>query len=140
MGPVDFSGISVLTVEDDVSGRALIGTMLRRLGIEVHSDATGLQAVEMALSISPPPAIIFLDLNLPQTSGFEVIGQLRAEPRLAAVRVVATTAMDPQAAIPRCREAGFDGFIAKPLRRSLFRQQVEDILSGRPVWDTGTGG
>jgi two-component system, cell cycle response regulator DivK len=132
---VDFSKITALAIEDDVSGGAMIGMMMRRLGIRAYVDSTGDQVIELARNMDPIPDIIFLDLNLPLKSGFEILKEIRADDKLKDVLVIAVTAMDAEIAIPKCKQAGFDGYIAKPLRLVRFNTQVANILSGKPVWD-----
>lgn len=132
---VDFTKLNVVAVEDNAGGVAVIGLMMRRLGMTSFVDTTGLNAVGIALAMKPAPNIIFLDIHLPNTTGFEVLKQLRKQPKLDQTLIVAVTAMDPHSGIPRCKEAGFDGYISKPLSRRRFRQQIERLMLGKPVWD-----
>ena len=132
---MNYNQISALTVEDDLGGGTLITMILRRLGINALVDAQGINTLEVAHSMSPTPSVIFLDLNLPRTSGFEIIKAIRDDETLRDTKVVAVTAMDANTMLPRCREAGFDGYIRKPIRRDRFIQQVHQILDGQPVWE-----
>ncbi|NDJ60630.1 MAG: response regulator [Chloroflexi bacterium] len=136
MGSMDFSNITALAVEDDAGGLAIIGVMLRYLGIRGSLNTTGHGVVEAASTMKPPPDLIFLDLNLPDTTGYELLKQIRADSRLSNVLVVAVTAQDADVEIPKCKAAGFDGFIGKPISRSRFPRQLQRLLSGEPVWDT----
>lgn len=132
----DLSTIHVLAVEDDASGVALLGVLLRRLQINAYIDATGEHALHMALSMKPPPDVIFLDLKLPNgLTGFDVIKQLQAHDRLKDIPVIAVTAMDANTAIPLCKDAGFNGYIGKPIRRKSFVRYLQRILDGYAVWD-----
>jgi two-component system cell cycle response regulator DivK len=133
---IDFSKISALAVEDDAGGMAIIGVMMRYLGMKAYLNTTGEGVVELARSMKPPPQIIFLDLNLPRTTGYEILKKIRADEKLKNVLVVAVTAQDADIEIPKCKAAGFDGFIGKPISRSRFPRQVRRILSGEPVWET----
>jgi CheY-like chemotaxis protein len=131
---VDLAQVKAIAVEDDLSGVALIGRMLMRLQIQAYIDPTGSHVVQMALSMQPH--IIFMDLNLPGRSGFELIGDLRNQPSLRNTPVVAVSAMDAHIAVPRCKELGFQGYIAKPLRSAHLARQIRRVLSGETVWDT----
>ena len=133
---IDFTKYSALAVEDDVGGMAIIGVMMRYLGMQSYMNGTGESVVELALAMKPRPNIIFLDLNLPKTTGYEILAKIRKEPQLAKVLVVAVTAQDADTEIPKCMAAGFDGFIGKPISRSRFPRQLRRILSGEPVWET----
>lgn len=132
----DFSEVQALVVEDDAGGMAIIGVMMRYIGIKAYINTTGQGVVEMAHAMKPPPNIIFLDINLPRTTGYEVLRQIRADEKLKDVLVVAVTAQDADTEIPKCKEAGFDGYIGKPLSRSRFPKQLRRILSGEAVWET----
>ena len=90
----------------------------------------------MARGMKPRPNIILLDLNLPNTTGYDILKLIRADEQLQGVTVIAVTAQDADVEIPRCKEAGFDGFIGKPLSRSRFPRQLRRILNGEPVWET----
>ena len=133
---IDFTKYCALAVEDDIGGMAIIGVMMRYLGMQSYMNATGERVVELALAMKPRPNIIFLDLNLPKTTGYDILQQIRKEAQLAKVLVVAVTAQDADTEIPKCMAAGFDGFIGKPISRSRFPRQLRRILSGEPVWET----
>ena len=132
----DFSDINARIVEDDAGGMAIIGVMMRYIGIKAYINTTGQGVVQMAKAMNPPPNIIFVDINLPRTSGYEVLKQIRADEKLKDVLVVAVTAEDADTEIPKCKEAGFDGYIGKPLSRARFPRQVRRILAGESVWET----
>lgn len=133
---IDFTKYCALAVEDDIGGMAIIGVMMRYLGMQSYMNATGERVVDLALAMKPRPNIIFLDLNLPKTTGYEILQQIRKESQLAKVLVVAVTAQDADTEIPKCMAAGFDGFIGKPISRSRFPRQLRRILAGEPVWET----
>jgi two-component system cell cycle response regulator DivK len=132
----DFKNISALAVEDDAGGMAIIGVMLRYLGIKAYINTNGQGVVEMAHAMKPAPNIIMLDLNLPNTTGYEILKLIRADEKLKTVLVIAVTAQDADTEIPRCKEAGFDGFIGKPISRSRFPRQLRRILNREAVWET----
>lgn len=132
----DFSRYTALAVEDDAGGLAIIGVMMRYLGINTYMNATGQGVVPLALAIRPRPNLIFVDLNLPNTTGYEVLRQIRAEQRLSDALVVALTAQDADTEIPNCMAAGFNGFIGKPINRLRFPRQLRRILTGEAVWET----
>jgi two-component system, cell cycle response regulator DivK len=132
----DLSEINALVVEDDAGGMAIIGVMMRYLGIRAYINTSGQGVIEMAHAMKPAPDIILLDINLPRTNGYEILKLIRADDKLKDVIVIAVTAQDADTEIPKCKEAGFDGYIGKPLSRSRFPRQVKRILSGESVWET----
>ena len=70
---INFSNYTALAVEDDAGGMAIIGVMMRYLGMPSYMNTNGEGVVELARAIKPRPAVIFLDLNLPKTTGYEVL-------------------------------------------------------------------
>lgn len=136
MNEINLREISALAVEDDAGGMAIIGVMMRYLGIISYINTTGQDVVGMARAMHPLPALIFLDLNLPHTNGYDILKSIRADDKIKDVLVIAVTAQDADVEIPKCKEAGFDGYIGKPISRSRFPRQVRRILSGEAVWET----
>ncbi len=132
----ELSSVNALVVEDDAGGMAIIGVMMRYLGIHAYINTSGQGVIEMAHAMKPPPDIILLDINLPRTNGYEILKLIRADEKLKNVLVVAVTAQDADSEIPKCKEAGFDGYIGKPLSRARFPRQIKRILSGESVWET----
>jgi two-component system, cell cycle response regulator DivK len=133
---MDFTKYSALAVEDDAGGMAIIGVMMRYLGMQAYLNTTGDGVVELARAMKPRPDVIFLDINLPKTNGYEILKKIRSDEKLKSVLIVAVTAQDADTEIPKCMAAGFDGFIGKPISRSRFPRQIRRILSGEPVWET----
>jgi two-component system cell cycle response regulator DivK len=132
----NFKGLNALVVEDDAGGMAIIGVMMRYLGISAFINTTGDGVLEMANAMPKKPDIIFLDINLPNTTGYEVLKQLRAQERFKDVTIVAVTAQDADTEIPKAREAGFNAYIGKPISRMRFPKQLRRILQGEEVWET----
>lgn len=132
----DFKGLNALVVEDDAGGMAIIGVMMRHLGIEAFINTTGEGVVEMANAMPKKPDIIFLDINLPNTTGYEIIKKLRSNERYKEVTIVAVTAQDADTEIPKCKEAGFNAYVGKPISRMRFPKQLRRILDKEEVWET----
>lgn len=132
----EFSNLSALVVEDAAEGMAIIGVMMRYLGINAYINATGEGVIPMAHAMNPKPDIIFLDINLPRTNGYEILKQLRADSKLKDCTIIAMTAQDADTEIPKAKEAGFDAFIGKPISRMRFPRQLRRILNGEAVWET----
>lgn len=133
---IDFSKLNALVVEDDAGGMAIIGVMMRHLGIKAFINTTGDGVVFMAHAMKPPPDVIFLDINLPRTTGYDILKEIRNDDRLKDVTVVAVTAQDADTEIPKSKEAGFDAYIGKPISRMRFPRQLRRILNGEDVWET----
>lgn len=91
--------------------------------------------VDRVLS-SMPIDLILLDLMLPDgRTGYEALAEIRSVPELATIPAVAVSASDSDTALPKAREAGFNGYISKPIEVTLFPQQLLAVLNGEAVWD-----
>jgi two-component system cell cycle response regulator DivK len=125
----------VLVVDDDADNRTVISRLLRLSGVspERSSEVEGDAAEYLARSVAGFD-LVFLDLHLPKKDGYAVLAEIRANPALAGTRVVALTASVTRSDIERCRQAGFDGFIGKPIDGRRFSELFRRILSGESVW------
>lgn len=135
MREMEISRARVLVVEDDPDNRTVIERLLRLAGVGPDSYAAieGDAAAYLALS-GEEFDLVFLDLQLPKKDGYAILGEIRADERLAATRVVALTANVSRREVERCREAGFDGFIGKPIDGRRFSALLRRILMGEGVW------
>jgi two-component system cell cycle response regulator DivK len=135
MNELEPSRARVLVVEDDPDNRTVIERLLRLAGIGPDSYAAieGDAAAYLEASAEEFD-LVFLDLQLPKKDGYAVLAELRARPRLSATRVVALTANVSHREVERCRAAGFDGFIGKPIDGRRFSALLREILRGGTVW------
>jgi len=81
------------------------------------------------------PNLILLDIRMPHQDGYSILRDIRTNPHCVGTQVVAMTANIMPVDIEKAREAGFDGFIGKPVDFHRFPQQVERILAGEQVWE-----
>ncbi len=125
---------TVLVVEDNVSNFVLIARMLGFLGIHCEWKTSGYEVVEYADTL-PHLDLILMDIRLPYEDGYGALRKIRQSPRLKNVPVIAVTAEGGREQLNKARDAGFNGFLAKPLDPDRFPDQILDILNGIPVWD-----
>ena len=76
--------------------------------------------------------IVFLDLELPGTHGYQIFQYLRADPRFKNIPVVVYSVHTSE--INAARELGFHSFLGKPLNADNFPEQLARILRGERVW------
>jgi len=132
--PVD---AHVLVIEDNIYNYTLIARLLKFLGIKyIDWSRTGRQVQGLGSSL-PRVDLVLLDIHLPYEDGYMTLERLRSNPRFEETRIVAVTAEATEDNMRRAREAGFDGFIAKPIDPDRFPDQVSGILGGEQVWDLG---
>jgi two-component system, cell cycle response regulator DivK len=117
----------VLIVDDHELNLKLLERLLEMEGREVRA-ADSLAAAERVLA-EEEPAMIVLDLNLPDGNGLELTRKLKSQPRTASIPIVACTAAVMPADEDRALEAGCDAFVAKPIDLRRFSEVISSILS-----------
>jgi two-component system CheB/CheR fusion protein len=110
----------VLVVDDNRDSAESLAMMFGLDGHEVHLAYDGPAAVEAALAYRPE--VIFLDIGLPGLDGYEVARRLRGMPELAGVLLVAMTGYGQEEDRRRCRDAGFDLHLVKPVDPVTLRE------------------
>ncbi len=135
MAEMALQDIKIFYVEDDPKNRTIVQFILESVGAKMEFDKWGIPET-MAMKLQRyHPDLILLDLMFPnQTSGYDVFDAIRRYPQFATIPIVAISAADPNIEIPKAREKGFSGFIAKPLDIRLFPQQIASVLKGENVW------
>ncbi len=109
---MELNGHSVLVVEDDSEVNALVGEYAKICGFEYRSALTGRRGLEEARS--RPPALVILDLMLPDVTGFEVCRQLKASDETRHVPVIMLTAMSGDDCKAKGHACGAADYITKP--------------------------
>jgi two-component system, cell cycle response regulator DivK len=107
------SGERVLVVEDNQLNMKLLRDVLRRSGYDVLEATTGRSAIRLAAQRAP--ALVLMDVRLPDLDGIEALRRLREEKRTASIPVLAVTAQAMERDRERLLAAGFDGYIPKPV-------------------------
>jgi CheY-like chemotaxis protein len=119
----------VLVVDDAADARLLYGEYLEYLGFRVETAENGEQAVQSARR--EWPAIIIMDLAMPDVDGWQAIRRLKSDPLTADIPIVALSAHafgeEPQ----RAREAGADLCLAKPCLPSQLARVIRAMLVRR---------
>jgi two-component system, cell cycle response regulator DivK len=118
----------ILVVEDNDRNLKLVRDVLEYVGYDVRVARTGEDGI--ALAVKEPPDLVLMDLQLPGIDGMEALRRLRENPRTADIPVVAVTAQAMKQDRERVLEAGFNGYIEKPISVRAFPDQVRSFLSG----------
>ena len=118
---------SVLVVEDDPSVRGLLHTLLTAEGYDVHVASDGIAGLVKATT--KHPALILLDLMMPDLGGVRVLEELSHDPDLSGIPVVVVTGK--LEAVPSLREAiGDENVFAKPFGVTELLERVAQITGG----------
>jgi two-component system cell cycle response regulator DivK len=107
------AGERVLVVEDNEKNMKLVRDVLQASGYTTLEATTGEEAVELALSQAP--ALVLMDVQLPGIDGVEALDRLRDDERTASIPVLALTAQAMRGDREQFLEAGFDGYLSKPM-------------------------
>jgi len=133
--PVDPAEAHVLVVEDNVPNFVLIARMLAFMGVQrCEWKTSGWQVVQFADTL-PRIDLILMDIRLPYEDGYQALQKIRANQRLRDTLVVAVTAEASEEQMQKAIDAGFDGFLGKPLDPDRFPDQIRRILAGEEVWE-----
>ena len=125
------AGVRVVVVEDDSVIREVLVTTLAEAGVEARGASNGLEGLVLLDDAEVAAAI--LDLDLPGLDGFGILAWIRGRGGVAAqLPVLALTANSDPAVEARCRAAGFDGFLRKPVSGGELLAALEDLLPARP--------
>jgi len=116
----------ILIVEDHPTMREAMRLVLEGEGFVIDEAADGQRALEMMRT--EPPDLVFLDMNMPGSSGAEVLTEIRADPDTAGIRVIVVTA-DGEEGRGRAMAIGADEYFTKPFSPITLLSTVEQVLS-----------
>ena len=121
---------TILIVEDNEKNMKLARDILRAKGYAVLEAVNGLDGVRLALAHQPD--LVLMDIQLPDINGIEAFARIRANAGTARVPVIAFTASVTPGDRQSIGDAGFDGFLGKPIQLKEFLETVRR-LAGDPA-------
>lgn len=128
-------GLRVLVVEDNIDAAESLAMLVRAAGHDVQIVHDGAKAAGSALDFEPQA--VLLDIGLPGLNGYEVAKQIRAQPRLAGVVLIALTGYGQEQDVQASLDAGFDHHLVRPSnacakysRRWTGDGFVEEVVAG----------
>jgi len=116
------AGEAVLIVDDNETNRKLARDVLQFAGFRTLEAGTGEEAI--ALATEHHPAVVLMDIRLPDMDGVVALGRLRSDPQTSALAVVALTAYAMKGDREAFLAAGFDGYLEKPISVKTFPDEV----------------
>jgi CheY-like chemotaxis protein len=120
-----------LIIDDNAENIEVLAHLLKGQGVTYTSLQTT-RRLETTLEQMPPVDLVFLDIEMPDRNGYEVLKILRNYLGDQLV-IIACTVYNSE--MTKARSLGFNGFITKTLQMQQFSTQLAQILSGQAVWD-----
>jgi signal transduction histidine kinase/CheY-like chemotaxis protein len=127
----------LLVVDDDVSNRQYMLELLGEVGLNPKVAASVDEALRL-IRLEPFDAVLS-DIRMAETDGITFCHEVRADPKLASLVMIASSASvyvdDRETALA----AGFNGFVPKPVNESVLFGLFEELLGLKPIYVTGNG-
>lgn len=120
------AGELILIIEDNEKNLKLVRDVLQFNGYETAEATTAEDG--LVLARSQRPALILMDIHLPGMDGFAALQQLRTDPITKATLVIAVTASAMERDRQKILEAGFDGYLSKPIQVKTFVGEIHAVL------------
>ncbi len=134
---VALQGTTVLIVDDNGTCRALLAALLERWGCRAVAAAdgeTGLALLREAAESGTPFQVALIDQSMPGIDGIELGRRIKADPLVAGTGLIMVTAFGQSRNRALLEEAGFSGYVAKPVRQLKLRDSMARAVgkTGRP--------
>lgn len=124
--------LNVLVVEDNRVNQLVIKGMLSKLGCHFSICNDGLEAVNY-LNTHPLPDVVFSDIQMPKMNGYEFIKEVRAHSKYKYLPIFALTANATSEEVTKSQNAGFDGFLTKPLEFTTLVKYLSQVSSASKI-------
>ena len=118
---------TLLLIEDNEMNRDMLSRRLARKGYVIEVAVDGQAGLDQAMALKPD--LILLDMSLPIKDGWTVAGELKADPDLAGIPVIALTAHAMDGDRQRALEAGCDDYDTKPVDLKRLLGKIEALLA-----------
>jgi CheY-like chemotaxis protein len=126
--------VTIVMIEDDEGHARLIEKNIRRAGIsnQLRHFTDGGSGLEFLFKDDDGPtingpALVLLDLNLPDMSGTDILAKIKGDEHLKAVPVVVLTTTDDKQEIQRCYDLGCNVYITKPVNYESFADAIRQL-------------
>jgi CheY-like chemotaxis protein len=118
---------AILVADDDPDILSIVSMSLETQGYTVHKATNGREAVDLAREHHPD--LILMDMMMPVVSGYEAVGELKADASTRDIVIVGLSAKAMATDMERATDAGIDGYITKPFRIAQVLSVVESYLA-----------
>jgi two-component system cell cycle response regulator DivK len=118
---------TILLIEDNEQNIYLIKYLLEQHGFAVVEARSGQEGIDKASSVNP--ALILLDIQLPDIIGYDVVREIRKLKGLEELPIIAVTSYAMSGDRAKCIEAGCSGYLEKPINPDLFVGEIRKYLT-----------
>jgi CheY-like chemotaxis protein len=129
-----YQPVNIVMIEDDEGHARLIEKNIRRAGIsnDIRHFIDGTSALDYLFNAQEGPAhngpaLVLLDLNLPDMSGTDILTRIKEDPSLKRTPVVVLTTTDDKIEIQRCYDLGCNVYITKPVNYENFAEAIRQL-------------
>lgn len=132
-----FAGRTALLVEDNLVNQLYATKLLKDMGFEVHLAGNGIEALDHVTSGHERFQIVLMDCRMPEMDGYratELIRQYERENKLSPLPIIALTANAIKGDEQKCKDAGMDDYLSKPVRKEMLENLLAQWL-GRETND-----
>jgi two-component system, cell cycle response regulator DivK len=123
--------LRILMVEDLEDNRQIVRDLMASVGYELLEAVDGAEGVAMAISARPD--VILMDIQLPIIDGYEATRQIKANPALRHIPIIAVTSFALSDDEPRAAAAGCDAYITKPFSPKQLLSTIHQFVSSEQL-------
>jgi DNA-binding response OmpR family regulator len=105
--------LKILVVDDNRDSAEILAAIIRHEGHTVWAAYTGREAISLA--DAHKPALVLLDINMPEMTGFDVVRELRDHKRAPRPVILAVSGYGQESDKIAAKRVGFDGYLTKPV-------------------------
>jgi two-component system, cell cycle response regulator DivK len=116
----------ILVIEDTEDNRQILRDLLSAAGYEVIEATDG--ATGVAMAAEQRPDLILMDIQIPVLDGYEATRRIKADPATRHIPIIAVTSYALVRDEAKTREAGCDGYVAKPFSPRHMLQKVREFI------------
>jgi two-component system, cell cycle response regulator len=124
---------SLLVVDDNSMNRIMLSRYINKLGYQATLAENGRQALEKLQAESFD--LVLLDVEMPEMDGYQVLGHLKADPRLRDIPVIMISAVEELESVVKCIELGAQDYLPKPFNAVLLRARLTACLERKWLRD-----
>ena len=117
----------ILVIEDQEDNRRIVRDLLTSVGYELIEAVTGEEGVTLAETERPD--LILMDIQLPGLDGYEATRRIKANPALRHIPIIVVTSYALSGDEAKAREAGCDGYVAKPFSPRVLLAKIREHLA-----------